>query len=99
MQRLTIGALALIACSGKKEQPPPDKTPPADAATAGIDAIAAKAPVAIDAPAPADAAVIANSLAGKEPPTTESVHVELGHAVRRWMANPRDRGLYAKDFT
>jgi len=33
-----------------------------------------------------------------EPPTAESVHVEIAYALARWHATPRDKVIYAADF-
>jgi hypothetical protein len=48
--------------------------------------------------APIDAAPPDAAIAVVEPPTAESVHVEVGRAMRRWAKDPKDKSLYAKDF-
>ncbi|HUS28572.1 MAG TPA: hypothetical protein VMZ53_08685 [Kofleriaceae bacterium] len=48
--------------------------------------------------AAANIAPPAGSVAGTEPPTAESLHLELSYALAKWAANPRDKSLYAADF-
>jgi hypothetical protein len=38
------------------------------------------------------------TIVGSEPPTAESVHVEIAYALARWHVMPRDKSLYAADF-
>jgi hypothetical protein len=111
MHRVVIALVFLAAC-GKKETagttgsgspvgsssgsavtpaPSIDAAPP-DAAVAALTGPGYELAAAASTPPPA------GSLVGKEPPTAESLHVELSYALAKWAANPRDKALYAKDF-
>src|ERR1041385_5787123 len=101
-----IFVVAVLAACGKKDKPA-DKGSAAPVAQVVSDA--APAPVVDAAPAPltgpgyelAEAAATvppAGSLVGKDPPTAESLHLELSYALAKWAANPRDKTLYTKDF-
>lgn len=94
MKRTLCLLLVLAACKSKpkSEATGSGNAPPAGDASAPADATAIDA-AAVDADVPVDAAA-----AVVEPPTVESVHVEIGHAMRRWATNPKDRTLYAKEF-
>lgn len=91
----------LVACKNDKPSPASDKV--TDKAVPAAEAGIAEPPTQ-DATAAAQVAPDAalelppGTLVGKDPPTAESVHVELSYAYERWRTNPRDPAQYARDF-
>ena len=83
MHRFSV-VLALVAC--KHSKPATTEGSGSTLPVAPEPAVVVKAPAPPDAPA----AVVA--------PTAESVHVEVGRAMRRWAKDPKDKTLYASDF-
>lgn len=105
MWKAIVVVAALAACGKKdKQAEPPAKG--SGSAVAVVMADAAPTPDAAPAKpsgpgyelAAANVPPPAGSLVGKEPPTAESLHLELAYALAKWAADPKDKSLYAKDF-
>jgi hypothetical protein len=103
-------ALLLVVACGKKDKPvetgsaAPVGSSSGSSVAPAIDAAPPDAAVsALTGPgyelaAAAASAPPTGSLVGKDPPTAESLHIEVSYALAKWAANPRDKTLYAKDF-
>jgi hypothetical protein len=108
VHRLAL-VLALTGACGKKDKAaetgsasPTQGSSAAGSGSAVVVAADAAAPAKPSGPgyelAEANVAPPTGSVAGKDPPTAESLHVEMAYALAKWAADPRDRSLYTKDF-